>query len=255
MVAAMSDMKNDSADIDFGFERIPVGEKQGRVRSVFDSVASNYDLMNDAMSGGIHRIWKTVFLDWLNPRPGQILLDVAGGTGDISRGFLKRGGAKAIVCDINHEMVRVGAEQETRRPDCQSIEWLCGNAEVLPVPDRAVDAYTITFGIRNVTHRDRALEEALRVLKPGGRFLCMEFSMPEVPGLDRIYDIYSFNVLPKLGKLLANDEESYRYLAESIRAFPEPAAFEDMVRAAGFGQVSRRMLSGGIAHIYSGWRI
>ncbi len=242
--------------IDFGFEQIAVEEKRGRVREVFDSVASNYDVMNDAMSLGVHRLWKSLLLDRLNPRSHMTLVDVAGGTGDIAFGFLGRGGGKALVCDINAAMLGHGQSREDRPQfDDDAIEWICGNAECLPLPDNCADAYTITFGIRNVTHRDKALSEARRVLKPGGHFLCLEFSMPNVPVLDDFYDAYSFQVLPRLGTLIAGDAESYRYLAESIRKFPKPEAFADMIKEAGLDNVSTHSLSGGIATLFSAWRL
>lgn len=239
----------------FGFADIPAAEKAPRVRQVFDSVAGRYDLMNDLMSAGVHRLWKAALLDWLAPRPGARLLDVAGGTGDIARGFLRRtkakGGAEAIVCDINYEMLQAGRT----RPDGAGLRWLCGNAEAVPLPDAAVDAYTIGFGIRNVTHLDAALAEAHRVLRPGGRFLCLEFSQPVLPLLDRLYDAYSFNVIPRLGALVTNDRGSYAYLVESIRRFPTQRGFAQRIAGAGFSRVSYRNLSGGIAALHSGWRL
>lgn len=246
--------------IDFGFEDVPVAQKQARVREVFDGVAENYDLMNDLMSLGIHRLWKTVLLDMADPKPGKgpgkVLIDVAGGTGDIARGFLARGGAAAYVCDINHEMLKAGVRRDDADlPDENRLHWICGNGESLPLADKTGDVYTIAFGIRNITHRDKALREARRVLKPGGRFLCLEFSMPDMPGLDSLYDLYSFKVLPWLGGVVAGDAGSYRYLAESIRKFPEPADFASQITAAGLGQVKTQGLSGGVATLYSAWRL
>lgn len=246
--------------IDFGFEDVPVAQKQARVREVFDGVADNYDLMNDLMSLGIHRLWKTILLDMADPKPGsgpgKVLVDVAGGTGDVASGFLERGGATAFVCDINHEMLKAGAKRdETSLFDERPLHWICGNGEDLPLADKIADVYTIAFGIRNVTHRDRALKEARRVLKPGGRFLCLEFSMPNIPGADKLYDLYSFRVLPWLGDMVAGDADSYRYLAESIRKFPEPADFADQIAAAGLGRVKIQALTGGIATLYSAWRL
>lgn len=242
--------------IDFGFEEVPVAQKRARVREVFDGVAENYDLMNDLMSMGIHRIWKSILLDMADPRPHKVLIDVAGGTGDIAFGFLDRGGAAAYVCDINHEMLKAGTKRrEASLFEEKPLHWICGNAESLPIPDKTGDVYTITFGIRNVTHRDKALEEARRVLKPGGRFLCLEFSMPTIPGADKIYDLYSFRILPWLGEKVAKDADSYRYLAESIRKFPAPEDFAAQIEAAGLGQVKTQALTGGIATLYSAWRL
>src|SRR6185312_1821483 len=228
----------------FGFRDVPEGEKEGLVREVFSSVASRYDLMNDLMSGGIHRIWKDAMVEWLNPQPNWRALDVAGGTGDIATRITAltraRGdAAKVIVCDINADMLSEGKRRaEAKRED--TIECVTGDAEKLPFPDAEFDGYTIAFGIRNVTHIDRALTEARRVLKPGGRFLCLEFSQVDVPGLDKIYDAYSFNLLPKMGDWAAGDAESYRYLAESIRRFPSRETFAAMIADAGLGQVKVR---------------
>ncbi|TNE60228.1 MAG: class I SAM-dependent methyltransferase [Alphaproteobacteria bacterium] len=241
-------------EIDFGFEKVAREEKSARVAEVFTSVADKYDVMNDALSLGVHRIWKSLLMDRLDPRENMTLLDVAGGTGDISFGFLKRGGGKAIVCDINPAMLAAGQKRKEAAQYEDRLTWLCGNAEVLSLPDRSVDAYTITFGIRNVTDRDAALREAWRVLKPGGHFLCLEFSEPETPGLDKIYDLYSFKLFPRLGAMIAGDAESYQYLAESIRMFPRPKDFAKQIERAGLSQVSFHNLSGGIATLYSAWR-
>ena len=243
----------------FGFRDVPENEKEGLVRHVFSSVAARYDLMNDLMSAGVHRIWKDAMVEWLNPRPGWKVLDVAGGTGDIAFRIVEmarsRGGEAAVtVCDINQQMLGEGVRRAGEKGE-RAIEWACGNAESLPFPDSHFDAYTIAFGIRNVTHIDQALREARRVLKPGGRFLCLEFSKVEVPGLDTLYDAYSFKLLPKIGAYVAQDEESYRYLAESIRRFPAQEAFAAMIAAAGLSQVKVRNLSGGIAAMHSAWRI
>lgn len=251
----LSDETINDETVDFGFEDVPVAEKRARVREVFDGVATSYDIMNDLMSLGIHRIWKSILLDMADPRADKVLVDVAGGTGDIALGFLGRGGKAAYVCDINHEMLKAGTKRPESAPLDDKLNWVCGNAECLPLPDKTGDVYTITFGIRNVTHRDKALEEARRVLKPGGRFLCLEFSMPDIPGTEKIYDFYSFNVLPWIGEKVAGDADSYRYLAESIRKFPAPEDFADQIRDAGLSQVKTQALTGGIATLYSAWRL
>jgi demethylmenaquinone methyltransferase/2-methoxy-6-polyprenyl-1,4-benzoquinol methylase len=243
----------------FGFREVPEAEKETLVAEVFSSVAARYDLMNDLMSAGVHRIWKDAMVQWLNPRSGWKTLDVAGGTGDIAFRIAdmarSRGGDAAVtVCDINAQMLGEGVRRAETKNEA-AIEWVCGNAEALPFPDASFDAYTIAFGIRNVTHIDAALAEARRVLKPGGRFLCLEFSKVEVPGLDTLYDAYSFKLLPKIGGWVAGDEDSYRYLAESIRRFPPQAKFAAMIADAGLGQVKVRNLSGGIAAMHSAWRI
>jgi demethylmenaquinone methyltransferase/2-methoxy-6-polyprenyl-1,4-benzoquinol methylase len=243
----------------FGFRDVPEGEKQGLVREVFSSVASKYDLMNDLMSGGVHRLWKDSFVEWLNPQPGWRLLDVAGGTGDIAFRIADRvrargGAADITVCDINPDMIAEGIKRAKAKGE-GGITWVTGDAEALPIPDASMDGYTIAFGIRNVTHLDRALREARRVLKPGGRFLCLEFSRVEVPGFDALYDAYSMNILPRLGQAVAGDADSYRYLAESIRRFPAQARFAKMIEAAGLGRVKVRNLTGGIAAMHSAWKL
>lgn len=244
----------------FGFQDIPAAEKAKRVKGVFDSVASKYDLMNDLMSGGVHRLWKDAMVDWLDPSPGAKVLDVGGGTGDIALRIARKLGTKGgrvSILDINHEMLKAGRARRdfAGEEGPTSFQWVCGDAERLPVPDRSLDAYTIAFCIRNVTHIQKALEEARRVLKIGGRFLCLEFSHVDVPVLDRLYDLWSFKALPEIGARIAGDRESYRYLAESIRRFPPQAKFASMIEAAGFGQVKVRNLSGGIAAMHSGWVI
>ena len=248
-------------DIDtthFGFRDVPESEKPAMVRAVFDAVAPKYDLMNDLMSAGVHRLWKAAMVDWLAPRAGQSIIDVAGGTGDIAFRMLDRMGEAALpvtVCDINAEMLNVGRNRAVDRGRLNDVTWICGNAEALPFPDMSFDAYTIAFGLRNVTHIDRALAEGRRVLKPGGRLLCLEFSKVLVPVLDKLYDAYSFQVLPWLGELVAGDRDAYRYLAESIRRFPNQQTLASHMRTAGFHQVKVRNLSGGIAAMHSGWRI
>ena len=243
----------------FGFQDVPEAEKQGLVRGVFSAVASRYDLMNDVMSAGVHRLWKDAMVDWLNPQPGMAVLDVAGGTGDIAfriaQATRKRGGEAAItVCDLTPEMLNEGKRRADVKKE-SAITWLCGDAQKLPLRDASFDAYTIAFGIRNVTHIDQALAEARRVLKPGGRFLCLEFSKVEMPVLDTLYDAYSFKVLPRLGGLIAGDAPSYQYLAESIRRFPPQREFGRMIADAGLAQVKIRNLAGGIAALHSAWRL
>ncbi len=242
----------------FGYQTVPEDEKVHLVRGVFDSVASKYDLMNDLMSLGVHRLWKSAMVDWLAPRAGQSFVDVGGGTGDIATRILARVGAGAgpvTVCDINHEMISVGRDRSIDRGRLAGINWVCGDAEKLPFPDMSFDAYTIAFCLRNVTRIDAALAEARRVLKPGGRFLCLEFSRVVVPLLDKIYDAYSFNVLPALGSMVAGDAASYRYLAESIRKFPSQDELLARMGESGLKECKMRNLSGGIAALHSGWRI
>jgi len=246
---------------DFGFERVSLDEKQGRVDSVFHSVARRYDVMNDLMSAGLHRAWKAQLVSMLRPPKGRPFahLDVAGGTGDVAFRVLAAGGPKTrvTVLDINESMLRVGAERAKDKVEGASdrIAFVTGNAESLPLPDAAFDAYTIAFGIRNVPRIETALAEARRVLKPGGRFLCLEFSAVDIPLLDRIYDAYSFHVIPRIGARVAGDAESYRYLVESIRKFPTRGAFSGMIERAGFRHVTDRPLSGGIVAIHSGWKV
>lgn len=249
----------------FGFRTVKTGEKARLVRSVFDSVASRYDLMNDLMSGGVHRIWKSVFLDRIAPRPGERLIDVAGGTGDIAAGFLKRADkrsssadkspAKAVICDINYEMLKAGEARADMAAFGERLTRVTGDAEILPFPDKSFDAYTIAFGIRNVTEMDAALKEAHRVLRPGGRFFCLEFSHPITEALQKAYDAYSFNVIPWLGEQVADDRDSYQYLVESIRKFPAQEAFAARIRKAGFANVKYENLTAGVAAIHSAWRV
>jgi demethylmenaquinone methyltransferase / 2-methoxy-6-polyprenyl-1,4-benzoquinol methylase len=244
----------------FGFRTVAKDEKAKMVRGVFDSVASSYDIMNDLMSMGIHRIWKNAMIDWLNPQAGWNVLDVGGGTGDIAFRIQDRLAKRGSTChvtvtDINHEMLKVGRARAIDGNRLQNLSWLCGNAETLPVPDNSMDAYTIAFCIRNVTDIPAALRDAKRVLKPGGRFLCLEFSQVNMPILDKLYDLYSFKLLPEIGAVVAKDRDSYQYLAESIRKFPPQEKFAEMIRDAGFEQVSYRNLSGGIAALHTGWKI
>ncbi len=250
--------------VPFGTEDIPAAEKAGRVAAVFDSVAPRYDLMNDLMSFGAHRLWKAACVDWLMPRPEMRILDVAGGTGDMAiRMARAAGGAAAIaqaggrisVLDINPAMMAVGRQRVTGAGLDRVIGFGAADAEALPLADRSVDAYTIAFGLRNVTRPERALAEAYRALAPGGRFLCLEFSKPRWPLLRPVYERYSDIVLPRLGARVAGDADSYRYLAESIRRFPDQKRLAAMIEAAGFGQVKLRNLSGGIAAIHSAWRL
>src|ERR1700730_1993588 len=244
----------------FGFRDVPLDDKQTVVDEVVRSVAQRYDLMNDLMSAGLHRAWKNLMINALNPPRGDTpfaLLDVAGGTGDIAFRAAKAAGAgfHATVCDINADMLAVGRERAAARQLEHRVSFVEGNAEALAFPSRTFDAYTIAFGIRNVPRIDLALGEAFRVLRPGSRFLCLEFSTVDVPGLDRIYDLFSFKVIPPLGRAVTGDAESYQYLVESIRKFPRPGAFAAMIRTAGFARASWQSLSGGIVALHSGWRL
>ncbi len=244
----------------FGFRTVPEAERQGLVNKVFASVAGRYDLMNDLMSGGLHRLWKRELITMLNAPRGAHpfkLLDVAGGTGDIAIRYARDSGtnATAVICDISPEMLDVGRRRIAEAGLDARITCVEGNAEDLPFATGSFDAYTIAFGIRNVTHIDKALAEAYRVLKPGGRFLCLEFSQCQVPLLDRAYDFHSFEVIPRLGQWAAGDADSYRYLVESIRRFPNQETFANLSRKAGFARVSYRNLTGGIAAIHGGWKI
>jgi demethylmenaquinone methyltransferase/2-methoxy-6-polyprenyl-1,4-benzoquinol methylase len=253
-------MENPTKQADFGFRRVPLADKQALVDDVFHSVARRYDLMNDLMSGGLHRAWKNDLVTAVNPPKGAHdfhLLDVAGGTGDIAFRVIEAGGAgtHATILDINGDMLAVGRERAAKRGLNHALTFIEGNAEALPLPDKSFDAYTIAFGIRNVPRIDVALAEAFRVLRPGGHFLCLEFSSVDVPGLDRIYDLYSFNVIPAIGRTVTGDAEAYRYLVESIRRFPKPEAFSAMIRKAGFARVSYRKMTGGVVALHSGWRL
>ncbi|WP_428513912.1 bifunctional demethylmenaquinone methyltransferase/2-methoxy-6-polyprenyl-1,4-benzoquinol methylase UbiE [Roseovarius sp.] len=240
----------------FGYEDIPEEEKAGRVRGVFGSVASKYDVMNDAMSFGIHRVWKDAMMDWLAPRAGQRLLDVAGGTGDIAFRFLKRAGSgHATVLDLTEPMLVEGRKRAEAEQMAASLEWVVGDAMALPFADSSFDVYTISFGIRNVTRPQEALNEAFRVLKPGGRLMVLEFSQIPNDLMQKVYDLYSFNIIPQMGRAIAGDRDSYQYLVESIRKFPDQETFLGMVRDAGFEQAKYRNLSMGIACLHSGWKI
>ncbi|MBV8537874.1 MAG: class I SAM-dependent methyltransferase [Alphaproteobacteria bacterium] len=250
----------------FGFREVAEADKAPLVRRVFDSVAPRYDLMNDLMSAGVHRLWKSTLIATIAPRPGELLLDVAGGTGDIAARYLEaldRAGdpattapdARAIVCDINGEMLDVGRDRMIDGGRLAGVAWVAGDAEHLPVASSSVDVYTIAFGLRNVTHIDAALAEARRVLKPGGRFFCLEFSRVVLPVLDKLYDLYSFQVLPRLGEWVAGDRDAYQYLVESIRKFPSQDQLARQVSSAGLDRVQVRNLSGGVAAIHSAWRL
>ncbi|BCI67725.1 class I SAM-dependent methyltransferase [Acetobacter aceti] len=240
---------------DFGFRAVPREEKKPLVRAVFDSVASRYDVMNDLMSLGIHRVWKRIFNAELAPQPGLKLLDLAGGTGDVTFGWLAGGGGPAIMTDINANMLSVGRDRAISRGYVSDLSFCVVDAEQIPLPDRCMDRVTISFGLRNCTDKLAVLKEARRVLKPGGRFLCLEFSRVQVAALAPIYDAWSFKVLPTMGSLIAKDRDSYQYLAESIRMFPDQETLADMFREAGFSHVRYQSLSGGIAAIHSGWRL
>ncbi len=241
----------------FGAREVDEDAKAGMVHGVFTSVASKYDVMNDVMSVGIHRLWKSAMMDWLAPRAGMRLLDVAGGTGDISFRFLDRvkGQGDAVVLDMTQSMLMEGRKRAEAARLSEQLDWVVGDAMKLPLPDASFDAYTISFGIRNVTRIEDAIAEAYRVLRPGGRFMVLEFSQMPVEGLQKLYDLYSYNVIPRMGQAIANDRDSYQYLVESIRQFPEQERFAAMIREAGFEQVKYRNLSLGIAALHSGWKL
>ncbi|MDG2004827.1 MAG: class I SAM-dependent methyltransferase [Novosphingobium sp.] len=242
-----------SEQVSFGYEDVSPDEKTARVGAVFSSVAKKYDVMNDAMSGGLHRLWKDRFVRRAKPREDEVILDMAGGTGDIAF-RLAAAGAEITVADINQEMLDAGIERAMDR-GIEGLVWSRQNAEELSFPDRTFDAYTIAFGIRNVTHIDKALAEAHRVLKFGGRFFCLEFSTTDWPGFRDIYELYSDKLVLRIGKTIAGDEESYRYLVESIRRFPPMPEFEAMIRSAGFAQTRVEPVMGGLVAIHSGWKI
>jgi len=241
----------------FGYQDVPASEKAGLVARVFESVAPRYDLMNDLMSAGVHRLWKNTLVDVLNPRPGERLLDVAGGTGDVAFRIVRKQGERAdvTVCDINPAMLEVGRDRAADRGLLRGLTWTTGDAESLPFPDRSFDGYTIAFGLRNVTDIDKALRDAYRVLKPGGRFYCLEFSKVTSQPVARVYDAYSERALPFFGRVVARDADSYRYLHESIRRFPPQRELAERMRQAGFANVSWRNLSLGVVALHSGWRI
>lgn len=240
----------------FGFQTVDEDAKAGMVHGVFSRVASRYDVMNDLMSVGIHRIWKNAMMDWLAPRDGQQLLDVAGGTGDIAFRFLDRAPkARVTVCDMTESMLIEGRKRAEAEALADRLSWVTGDAMALPFADDSFDRYTISFGIRNVTRIPDALAEAFRVLRPGGRLMVLEFSQLPVPAMQWAYDRYSFNVIPALGQMVANDRDSYQYLVESIRRFPDQDTFAGLIRDAGFERVQYRNLSMGIAALHSGWKL
>jgi len=251
-----------SGGVDFGARRVSEREKASLVRALFDNVAPRYDLMNDLMSGGTHRWWKAEMVAWLNPRPGQLLLDVGGGTGDIGLRALPRlaspeapTSGRVVGCDTSEQMLAIGRARALDQGVLTGIEWVCADAERLPTADRSVDLYTVAFGLRNVTRLDAALAEARRVLKPGGRFLCLEFAPEITPLLQPLYDLYSFQFVPLLGQIVTGDRKAYAYLVESIRRFPRQSELAEMIARAGLDQVRLRNLTGGVAALFSAWRI
>ncbi len=246
---------NPEQNIDFGFTTVPREKKRELVREVFDSVASKYDVMNDLMSLGVHRLWKREFISALDPRPHRKLLDLAGGTGDITFGWLKKGGGPAYLTDINAAMLGVGRDRATTNGLLEDITFLVTDAEAIPLPNSSVDRVSMAFGLRNCTNKDKVLAEARRVLKPGGKFLVLEFSKLQIAGLEKLYDTWSFEALPRLGQMVAGDSASYQYLAESIRMFPDQETLKSMMEKAGLERVTYRNLSGGIAAIHQGWRL
>ncbi|QYZ69962.1 bifunctional demethylmenaquinone methyltransferase/2-methoxy-6-polyprenyl-1,4-benzoquinol methylase UbiE [Neotabrizicola shimadae] len=250
----MTDTKNGTTH--FGFQTVSEADKAGLVHGVFTRVANRYDIMNDLMSGGVHRLWKDAMMDWLAPRPGQRLLDVAGGTGDVAFRFLGRApGSSAVVLDMTESMLVEGRKRAEADRMSDRLDWVVGDAMALPLPSASFDVYTISFGIRNVTRIADALKEAYRVLRPGGRLMVLEFSQIPNDLLQWLYDRYSFNVIPVMGQIVANDRDSYQYLVESIRKFPDQESFATMIRQAGFSQVKFRNLTMGVAALHSGWKI
>jgi demethylmenaquinone methyltransferase / 2-methoxy-6-polyprenyl-1,4-benzoquinol methylase len=249
-----------SRETHFGFRTVGIEHKQAMVDDVFGRVAPRYDLMNDLMSAGLHRVWRDILVTAVNPPRSErsfSVLDAAGGTGDVGLRIVEAGGAgtRVTVCDINQQMLGVGRERAAQRGLEDRVSFMAGNAESLSFPDRTFDACTIAFGIRNVPRIPSAVAEFFRILRPGGRFLCLEFSTVDVPGFDAVYDFYSFNVIPALGQAVVGDAEAYRYLVESIRRFPRPKAFAEMITAAGFRRVGFRLLTGGVVALHSGWRL
>ncbi len=241
--------------VDFGYKDVAAEEKSDMVSSVFESVASHYDVMNDVMSFGAHRYWKKVLLSMMAVGEEIQLLDVAGGSGDIARGFLDKGGKEAVICDLSGAMLAEGRRRSWDKGIFDRLSYVNGDAETLPFKDKSFDIYSIGFGLRNVTDREKALAEAHRVLRPGGQFFCLEFCPEVLPALSKFYDFYSFKVIPFLGGVIAKDRESYQYLVESIRRFPHAQALAGMMRGVGFGQVTHRLLSGGVVAIHSGFRV
>ena len=241
--------------VDFGYSKVSITQKQNLINDVFNSVAPSYDIMNDLMSLGVHRLWKETLLDWMAPRPNQVLADLAGGTGDIALRFVQRGGQFAYIIDINQQMLASGQKRKVMGNYKNKLNWLCGDAQAIPLADNSVDRVTIAFGLRNVPDRTKALKQITRILKPGGRFCCLEFSHVRNQLLSAIYDKWSFDVLPRLGHLIAGDSQSYQYLVESIRQFPSQAELSLMMADAGMSQIKVKTLSGGIAAIHSGWKI
>jgi demethylmenaquinone methyltransferase/2-methoxy-6-polyprenyl-1,4-benzoquinol methylase len=246
---------NSPETADFGYRTVERSQKSAMVREVFDSVAGKYDVMNDLMSLGVHRLWKHDFIQALDPRPTRTLLDLAGGTGDITFGWLKKGGGPALLTEINASMLSVGRDRATQRGLLADINFMVTDAEAIPLPDRSVDRVSMAFGLRNCTNKDRVLAEARRVLKPGGKFFCLEFSRLQISAFEKLYDAWSFKALPRMGAMVAGDAESYQYLAESIRMFPDQETLKGMMETAGMERVTYRNLSGGIAAIHQGWRL